>query len=77
MRSEGWWTRSQRIRTTAEVPLEVALLDAEQPPTYQRIASEAKHLQELGLTYSRIAGHLGVDHKTVAKGIRWLKKISP
>jgi hypothetical protein len=54
--------------------LEVALLDTERPPIYQRIDQEAMHLQGLGLNFSRIAAHLGVDHKTVAKGIRWLEK---
>jgi hypothetical protein len=56
------------------VPFEVALLDTERPPIYQGIAQEASHLQELGLNFSRIAAHLGIDHKTVAKGIRWLGK---
>jgi hypothetical protein len=51
------------------------LLDTEPPPVYQKIALEAKELQELGLNFSRIAEHLGVDHKTVAKGIRWLLKV--
>ena len=57
------------------MPFEVALLDIEPPPVYQQIAKEAKHLQELGLNFSRIAEHLEVDHKTVAKGIRWLEKL--
>lgn len=65
----------QRIRTVSEVPFEVSLLNTEEPPLYQRIASEAKHLQGLGLNNSRIAEHLGVDHMTVAKGIRWLEKL--
>jgi len=66
--------RSQRILAAAEVIFEVALLDTEPPPIYQRIASEALYLQELGMNFSRIAEQLGVDHKTVAKGIRWLGK---
>lgn len=70
-----WWTRSQRIRTAVEVEFEVALLDTEPPPVYQRIAQEAKQLQELGMNFSRIAEYLGVDHKTVAKGVRRLSKI--
>jgi hypothetical protein len=71
-KQEKWWTRSQRIRTAAEVPFEVAMLDIEQSPIYQRIAFEAKQLQGLGMSFSRIAEQLGVDHKTVAKSIRWL-----
>ena len=55
--------------------MKLPLLETEPPPVYQKIAKEAKHLQELGLNFSRIAEHLGVDHKTVAKGIRWISKI--
>ena len=68
---EGWWTRSQRIRTEGEVPFEVALLEVEKPSVYQRIAEEAKKLHRLGLSNSKIARHLRVDDKTVAKAIRW------
>ena len=41
---------------------------------YQKIAQEANQLRNLGLNYSRIAEYLAVDHKTVAKAIRWLGK---
>ena len=68
-----WWTRTRRIRTAAEVPFEVALLDTSPPPIYQRIARKALHLQELGLSRSAIARRLAVDEKTVAKAIRWLQ----
>jgi hypothetical protein len=34
----NWWTRSQRIRTIAEVALRVALLETAEPPKYQQIA---------------------------------------
>jgi hypothetical protein len=66
-----WWTHSQRIRTAAEVSFEVALLDTEPSPLYQRIVKDTMDLQKLGLSFSRIAEHLEVDHKTEAKGIRW------
>lgn len=72
-----WWTRSQRIRTAARIPVEVALLSPEEPPLYQRIAQKALQLQELGLNGSSIARRLGVDHKTVGKGIAWLRRIEP
>ncbi len=65
-------TRSQRIRTAGALPLEAALLETAEAPAYQRIAQEAKHLQQLGLSLSRIAKHLGVTDKTVAKAIRWV-----
>jgi hypothetical protein len=35
------WRRSQRIRTEGEVSFEVALLETEERPAYQRIAYEA------------------------------------
>lgn len=44
---EGWWTRSHRIRTAAEVPFQAALLEITQAPAYERIASQAKHLRGL------------------------------
>ena len=72
-----WWTRTQRIRTAAEVPLEVVLAETEERPLYQRLARKALHLRELGLSLSAIARKLGVDDKTVAKSIQWLKAHSP
>jgi len=53
------------------VPFEVVLLEAEEQPMYQRIAEEAAHLHRLVLNKTKIARHLGVDSKTVAKAIRW------
>ena len=72
----GWWTRTQRIRTLAKVPFQVAILRCEEPPVYQRIAPKAVHLRELGLRNAAIARRLGVTDKTVAKAIRWLKRMS-
>ncbi len=67
-----WWTRSQRIRTAGALPFEAALLETAEAPAYQRIAQQAKHLQQLGLSLSRTARQLGVTDKTVAKAIRWI-----
>lgn len=53
------------------MPFEVALLETEKPPLYQRIADEAENMRRLGLSNSKIAQHLRVDDKTVAKAIRW------
>jgi hypothetical protein len=69
-----WWTRSERIRTAAEVAFSFSLTEAE-APTYQRIAREAERLGALGLSLNKIAGHLGVDDKTVAKALCWLKHL--
>lgn len=67
-----WWTLSQSIRTFAETPFSVALLEAEKPPIYQLIAEKALHLNQLGLSMEGISRHLGVDGKTVAKALRWV-----
>jgi hypothetical protein len=40
--------------------LEVALVDTEERPVYQRIATKALHLRELGLSDRVIAQRLGV-----------------
>ena len=69
---EEWWTRTQRIRTAAEVPLEAVLKKTKTPPLYQQIAGKALHLRELGMSYCGIARRLEVDDKTVAKAVHWL-----
>ncbi len=66
-----WWTRTQRIRTVAQLPFEVALLDVTAAPLYQRIAHKAFHLQRLGISQSAISRQLGVADKTLAKAIAW------
>jgi hypothetical protein len=72
VRSEGWWTRSQRIRTEGEIPFEVALVDFRELPTYQRIAEKVFHLNQLGMNPNRIAVLLGVDRTTVTRSLRWI-----
>jgi len=72
---EAWWTRTQRIRTAAAVPMEVAILDGQLPPVYQRIAAKADHLHELGMTQAEIGRRFGVDRWTVGKAIRWLRRV--
>lgn len=71
---KGWWTRSQRIRTAAELPFEAVLADATAAPVYQRIASKALHLQQLGLGPSAIARRIGTDRKMVTKSLAWLAR---
>ena len=53
-----------------EIPFEVALLETEERPVYQRIAEEALQLRRLGINNAAIARKLGVDAKTVEKAIR-------
>jgi hypothetical protein len=69
----GESTRSQRIGALAEIPFEVALLVAAELPTYQQIAERVLHLNQLGLNNGAAARHIGVDGKTVAKALRWMK----
>jgi hypothetical protein len=66
------WTRSQRIGTFAEVPIDTAILDTNVAPVYQQIAPKAFQLQQLGMSDSAIARSLGVTDKTVAKALAWL-----
>ena len=67
-----WWTWTVRIRTVAEIPIEIFLVDNSSLPIYQQIANQSLHLKELGLSNRKIAEHLHVDEKTTAKAIAWL-----
>jgi len=51
----------------------VKLLDAEDRPVYQRIASKALRLRQLGLSVAGVARALDVSDKTVAKAIKWVE----
>jgi len=75
-KSLRWWTLSQRIGTLAEIPFEVAVLDAGTSPAYQKIASKSFQLQQLGLSNSAIAKRLEVSDKTASKAISWLLGVS-
>lgn len=67
---ENWWTRSQPIRTVAELPLAFSLTETRPPFKYQQIAKKASILSRLGLSASAIARGLGVTDKTVTKALR-------
>jgi len=67
------WSRSQSIRTAAQVPIAVALVETLPAPRYQQIATEAARLSQLGFSRGRIAASLSVTDKTVAKALRWLR----
>jgi hypothetical protein len=58
----------------AELPFQTVLADAVAVPVYQRIASKALHLQQLGLCRSAIARRLGVTAKKVVKALAWLAR---
>jgi len=50
------------------------LADTAAAPVYQRIASTALRLQQLGLGPAIIARKIGIDRKTVTKSLAWLAK---
>ena len=52
----------------------MALLEVGERPVYQMIAEEALKLRQLGMNNARIAQHLRVDAKTVAKATEWLSQ---
>ena len=62
------WSRSQSIRTLAEVELTFPLAEAE-APLCERLTAEAVRLRKLGFRFRRIAKALGADDKTVAKAL--------
>jgi hypothetical protein len=43
--------------------------------TYQRVATRALHLRQLGLNATVIAKHLGVTDKTATKALAWIAKM--
>lgn len=72
----NWWTRSRRIRTAASLSVNIPIDETQEPPVYQRIASKATHLRELGMTYLEIGKMLGVDRWTVGKAVRWAASVA-
>jgi hypothetical protein len=51
----------------------VALLVTAELPKYQQIAERVLHLNQLRLNNGAAARHIGVDGKTVAKALRWIR----
>jgi transposase-like protein len=64
------WTRTQRIRTAAAIPVTVPVVDAGSTPVHLAIAAKAAQLRGLGLSDRRIAQAIGVSDKTVAKSLQ-------
>jgi CRP-like cAMP-binding protein len=63
------WTRTQRIRTAAAIPVEAMIFDRAEVPVYLGIAEKAQRLRALGMSDRAIAHALGVTDKTVSKAI--------
>ena len=66
----GWWTRSQPIRTVAQLHFNFSLLDTRPPFVYQQVAEKAKELSRLGMSVGAIATILKITDKTVTKALR-------
>jgi hypothetical protein len=49
----------------------VAVLEAELPPVYQRIAHKALQFRRIGFSLSLTAKTLRVTDKTVVKAVNW------
>jgi DNA-binding transcriptional regulator LsrR (DeoR family) len=56
------------------MPVDIPIAETREPPVYQRIATEAAHLRDLGMTYPEIGKRLGIDRWTVGKAVRWLRR---
>lgn len=54
--------------------VDISIVEAWDPPIYQRIAAKPAHLHELGMTYPEIGMKLGLDRWTVGKAVRWLQR---
>jgi hypothetical protein len=67
------WTRSQTIRTLAEIPIVVDLFEPTPTPIYKEIAAKALELRHRGLSNRAIGRELGADPQTIAKGINWFE----
>ena len=66
-----WWTRSQPIRTVAQLHLSFSLLDTS--PSfflYQQVAEKSGELRRLGMSVSAIARALKIADKTVIRALR-------
>jgi len=66
-----WRAPSERIRTASEIPIEMDLTDEDAIPIYMRISDKVLHLRRLGMTYTNIAEHLGINPWMAKKAARW------
>ena len=66
-------TRSQRLRTLAQIAVEVELRGPVKTPIFRVIPQEAAEMRERGLRVSAIARRFGVDHHTVDKALCCLR----
>ena len=72
-RGGNWWTRSQRLRTVAQVLIEAEFTQPVETPLYQSIATRVAAMRDRGDSVSAIAKDFAVDHHTVDKALRWFR----
>lgn len=68
-----WRPLSERIRTAAEIPIEVDLTDEDAVTVYNNISDKVIHFGRLGMAYANIANHLGVNLWTAKRAAHWGK----
>ena len=71
MIQDKWRVPSERIRTAAEIPIEVDLTGEDAVPAYVKISEKVLHLRRLGMEYTKIAERLGVNVWMAKKAGRW------
>ena len=70
---KDWRAPSERIRTASEIPIEVDLTDEDAVPFYMKISEKVLHLRRLGMAYTSICEHLGVNRWMALSTVRWGK----
>lgn len=66
------WTRTQRTRTAAELPVSADLVDNEPYRKYVVLAPNVLQLTQLGMTQAEIAKALGTTPRTVRRAMNLL-----
>jgi len=69
-----WWTRSQSIRTLAQIAIEVPLVDPVKTHKYEEIAAQVLLLKKLGLPVYKIARAIRVADRTVVRALKLVEK---
>lgn len=66
-----WRTRSQPIRTAAQITASIKILPVKTPPLYQKLTQKVKELQLLGLSYKEIAKRLNISQGTITNALKY------
>jgi len=71
---DGWRTRLQPIRTSAEITARIRILPVHQPYLYQKLSKKATELRLLGMPYQQIAKSLNINKRTVMRACKYKAK---